>query len=189
MKLGDAKNWCRTSPSGSLSPIWRLVEAIPKVGLSKFTAPKLLVTTRSSRSRWNSKQGGQAAFIDAEHALDPAYAKIGVDVDNLLISQPDNGEQALEICETLVRSGASTIVATPSLLSFHRLKSTAIWVTVKWVFRPVSCLKPCANSLVLLVKLNAPSSYQPNSHENRCDVWQPETTTGGNVLKFYSSVR
>ena len=83
------------------------------------------------------KKGGTAAFIDAEHALDPVYAeKLGVDVDNMLVSQPDTGEQALEIADMLVRSGASTSWwSTPSPRSRRRPRSKARWATRTWVSR------------------------------------------------------
>ena len=84
------------------------------------------------------KLGGQAAFIDAEHALDPAYArKLGVDVDNLLVSQPDNGEQALEIAETLIRSGGVDIVVVDSVAALVPQAPSwkATWATRRWVCR------------------------------------------------------
>ena len=85
------------------------------------------------------KAGGMAAFIDAEHAFDRVYAeKLGVDVENLLISQPDNGEQALEIAEHLIRSGAIDIIVIDSVAALYRkLRSKAKWARAKWVCRPV----------------------------------------------------
>jgi len=84
------------------------------------------------------RQGGTAAFVDAEHALDPTYAKkLGVDVDNLLVSQPDNGEQALEIADMLVRSGAVDVIVIDSVAALTRArKSKAKWATPTWACRP-----------------------------------------------------
>lgn len=138
------------------------------------------------------KQGGTAAFIDAEHALDLGYAeKIGVDVDNLLVSQPDYGEQALEIAETLVRSTALDIIVVDSVAALTpkaeidgdmgdshmglqaRLMSQAL--------RKLTAVIKRTNTLVMFV----------NQLRSKIGVMfgSPETTTGGNALKFYSSVR
>lgn len=138
------------------------------------------------------KEGGIAAFIDAEHALDPDYArKIGVDVDNLLISQPDTGEQALEILETLVRSNAVDVVVVDSVAALvpkaeiegemgdrhmglqARLMSQAL--------RKLAGIVSKSNTVVIFI----------NQTRMKIGVFfgNPETTTGGNALKFYSSVR
>ena len=138
------------------------------------------------------KQGGTAAFIDAEHALDPVYAKnIGVDIDNLYISQPDNGEQALEITETMVRSGAVDIVIVDSVAALvpkaeidgemgdshvglqARLMSQAL--------RKLTAVISKSNCIVIFI----------NQLREKVGVMfgNPETTTGGRALKFYSSVR
>ena len=119
MKLGDAKKIdVQLIPSGSLSLDLALGGGYPKGRIIEIYGPessgKTTLTLHAIAEI--QKQGGTAAFIDAEHALDPAYAKrIGVDTDNLLISQPDNGEQALEICETLVRSGAVDLIVVDSV--------------------------------------------------------------------------
>lgn len=86
-----------------------------------------------------SKSGGTCAFIDAEHALDPQYArKLGVDIDNLLVSQPDNGEQALEIADMLVRSGAIDLIVVDSVAALTlKQKSKVRWVTLIWVYKHV----------------------------------------------------
>ena len=90
--------------------------------------------------------GGIVAFIDAEHALDPVYAaRIGVDIDEVLISQPDTGEQALEICDMLVRSGATASSSTLWRRSFPVPKSRARWGIPPWAFRLGSCPRPCAS--------------------------------------------
>ncbi|MBP3615457.1 MAG: recombinase RecA [Alphaproteobacteria bacterium] len=138
------------------------------------------------------KIGGTCAFIDAEHALDPAYAKrIGVDVDNLIISQPDSGEQALEIADTLVRSGAIDVLVVDSVAALvpkaelegemgdqhmglqARLMSQAL--------RKLTASVSRSNALVIFI----------NQIRMKIGVMfgNPETTTGGNALKFYSSVR
>ena len=138
------------------------------------------------------KRGGIAGFIDAEHALDPAYAKnIGVDIDNLYISQPDNGEQALEITETMVRSGAIDIVIVDSVAALvpkaeidgdmgdshmglqARLMSQAL--------RKLTAVVSKTNCIVIFI----------NQLREKLGVMfgNPETTTGGRALKFYSSIR
>lgn len=138
------------------------------------------------------KRGGIAGFIDAEHALDPVYAKnIGVDIDNLYISQPDNGEQALEITETMVRSGAVDIVIVDSVAALvpkaeidgemgdshvglqARLMSQAL--------RKLTAIISKSNCIVIFI----------NQLREKVGVMfgNPETTTGGRALKFYSSVR
>jgi recombination protein RecA len=138
------------------------------------------------------KQGGTAAFIDAEHALDPAYARrLGVDTDNLLVSQPDNGEQALEIVETLVRSNAVDMVVIDSVAALvpqaeidgemgdshmglqARLMSQAL--------RKLTGIINKSNTIVVFI----------NQIRMKIGVMfgNPETTTGGNALKFYASVR
>ena len=138
------------------------------------------------------KAGGTCAFVDAEHALDPAYAKkIGVDIDNLIISQPDSGEQALEIADTLVRSGAIDVLIVDSVAALvpkaelegemgdshmglqARLMSQAL--------RKLTASVSKSNALVVFI----------NQISMKIGVMfgNPETTTGGNALKFYSSVR
>ncbi|MFT6401870.1 MAG: recombination protein RecA [Pseudohongiellaceae bacterium] len=138
------------------------------------------------------KAGGSCAFIDAEHALDPIYAKnLGVDVDNLLVSQPDTGEQALEICDMIVRSGAVDVVVIDSVAALTpkaeiegdmgdshmglqaRLMSQAL--------RKMTGSIKNSNTLVIFI----------NQIRMKIGVMfgSPETTTGGNALKFYSSVR
>ena len=138
------------------------------------------------------KVGGTCAFVDAEHALDPAYAKrIGVDIDNLIISQPDSGEQALEIADTLVRSGAIDVLVVDSVAALvpkaelegdmgdqhvglqARLMSQAL--------RKLTASVSKSNALVIFI----------NQIRMKIGIMfgNPETTTGGNALKFYSSVR
>ena len=99
--------------------------------LSKFTPESSGKTTVSLHAIAEvQRQGGQAAFIDAEHAMDPVYAqKLGVNIDELLLSQPDTGEQGLEIAEALVRSGAVDIIVIDSVLLYRKQRLKAIWVT------------------------------------------------------------
>src|ERR1700683_970844 len=138
------------------------------------------------------KSGGVAAFIDAEHALDPAYArKLGVDVDNLLVSQPDNGEQALEIAETLIRSGGLDVVVVDSVAALvpkaeiegdmgdpqMGLQARLMSQALRKLTGAVSKSKTC---LIFINQLREKIGVM---------FGNPETTTGGRALKFYSSVR
>lgn len=197
MKLGDpsAAMNVETVPTGSLSldlalglgglPKGRIVEIYGPESSGKTTVALHCVAEVQ-------KAGGIAGFIDAEHALDPVYAKnIGVDIDNLYISQPDNGEQALEITETMVRSGAVDIVIVDSVAALvpkaeidgdmgdshvglqARLMSQAL--------RKLTAVISKSNCIVIFI----------NQLREKVGVMfgNPETTTGGRALKFYSSVR
>ena len=195
MKLGDnsANMNVETVPTGSLSialglgglPKGRIIEIYGPESSGKTTVALHCVAEVQ-------KQGGIAGFIDAEHALDPVYAKnIGVDIDNLYISQPDNGEQALEITETMVRSGAVDIVIVDSVaalvpkaeiegdmgdshVGLHaRLMSQAL--------RKLTAAISRSNCVVIFI----------NQLREKVGVMfgNPETTTGGRALKFYASVR
>ncbi|MBS35761.1 MAG: recombinase RecA [Thiotrichales bacterium] len=138
------------------------------------------------------KAGGTAAFVDAEHALDPSYAdKIGVDVDNLLVSQPDTGEQALEIADMLVRSGAIDVVIVDSVAALTPkaelegdMGDTHVGLQARLMsqaLRKLTANIKRSNTLVIFI----------NQIRMKIGVMfgSPETTTGGNALKFYSSVR
>ena len=197
MKLGDsgANMNIETVPTGSLSldialglggvPKGRIIEVYGPESSGKTTVALHMVAEVQ-------KRGGIAGFIDAEHALDPVYAKnIGVDIDNLYISQPDNGEQALEITETMVRSGAIDIVIVDSVAALvpkaeidgemgdshvglqARLMSQAL--------RKLTAVISKSNCIVIFI----------NQLREKVGVMfgNPETTTGGRALKFYSSVR
>ncbi|HZH47064.1 MAG TPA: recombinase RecA, partial [Roseococcus sp.] len=138
------------------------------------------------------KKGGTCAFIDAEHALDPGYArKLGVDVDNLLISQPDAGEQALEICDTLVRSGAVDVVVIDSVAALvpkaeleGEMGDTHVGLHARLMSQALRKLTgTVSRSNTLLIFLNQIRLKIGVMFGN------PETTTGGNALKFYASVR
>lgn len=197
MKLGDSSVHMNveTVPTGSLSldialglggiPKGRIVEVYGPESSGKTTVALHMVAEVQ-------KRGGIAGFIDAEHALDPAYVRnIGVDVDNLYISQPDNGEQALEITETMVRSGAVDIVIVDSVAALvpraeiegdmgdahvglqARLMSQAL--------RKLTAVISKSNCIVIFI----------NQLREKVGVMfgNPETTTGGRALKFYSSIR
>jgi len=197
MKLGDTSNnmQVETIPTGSLSldialgaggvPRGRVVEIYGPESSGKTTVALHMIAEVQ-------KRGGIAGFIDAEHALDPVYAKkIGVDIDNLYISQPDNGEQGLEITETMVRSGAVDIVIVDSVAALvpkaeidgdmgdshvglqARLMSQAL--------RKLTAVISKTNCVVVFI----------NQLREKVGVMfgNPETTTGGRALKFYSSVR
>lgn len=197
MKLGDpaAAMNVETIPTGSLSldialgmggvPKGRIVEVYGPESSGKTTVALHMVAEVQ-------KRGGIAGFIDAEHALDPVYAKnIGVNIDELYISQPDNGEQALEITETLVRSGAVDIIIVDSVAALvpkaeidgdmgdshvglqARLMSQAL--------RKLTAVISKTNCIVIFI----------NQLREKVGVMfgNPETTTGGRALKFYSSIR
>ena len=197
MKLGDssASLNVETIPTGSISldialgmggvPKGRIIEIYGPESSGKTTVALHMVAEVQ-------KRGGIAGFIDAEHALDPAYAKnIGVDIDNLYISQPDNGEQALEITETMVRSGAVDIIIVDSVAALvpkaeidgdmgdshvglqARLMSQAL--------RKLTAVISKTNCVVIFI----------NQLREKVGVMfgNPETTTGGRALKFYSSIR
>ena len=197
MKLGDSSVNMNVEavPTGSLSldialglggvPKGRIIEIYGPESSGKTTVALHMVAEVQ-------KRGGIAGFIDAEHALDPVYAKnIGVDIDNLYISQPDNGEQAMEITETMVRSGAVDIVIVDSVAALvpkaeiegdmgdshvglqARLMSQAL--------RKLTAVISKSNCVVILI----------NQLREKVGVMfgNPETTTGGRALKFYSSVR
>ena len=138
------------------------------------------------------KRGGTCAFIDAEHALDPIYArKLGVDVDNLLLSQPDGGEQALEICDTLIRSGAIDIVVVDSVAALvpraeleGEMGDTHVGLHARLMSQALRKLTgSVSKSKTMLIFLNQIRLKIGVMFGN------PETTTGGNALKFYASVR
>ena len=197
MRLGDpaAQMNVETIPTGSLSLDIALgLGGIPKGRIIEIYGPessgKTTVTLHMIAEV--QKRGGIAGFIDAEHALDPVYARnIGVDIDNLYISQPDNGEQALEITETMVRSGAIDVIIVDSVaalvpkaeiegdmgdshVGLHaRLMSQAL--------RKLTSVISRTNCVVIFI----------NQLREKVGVMfgNPETTTGGRALKFYASVR
>ncbi|MCD7807362.1 MAG: recombinase RecA [Lachnospiraceae bacterium] len=197
MKLGDpaAQMNVETVPTGALSLDIALgLGGVPKGRIIEIYGPessgKTTVTLHMIAEV--QKRGGIAGFIDAEHALDPTYARaIGVDIDNLYISQPDNGEQALEIAETMVRSGAVDIIVIDSVAALvpkaeidgdmgdshmglqARLMSQAL--------RKLTAVVSKTNCIVIFI----------NQLREKIGIMfgNPETTTGGRALKFYASVR
>jgi len=138
------------------------------------------------------KLGGQAAFIDAEHALDPVYArKLGVDVDNLLVSQPDNGEQALEIAEALIRSNAVDVVVVDSVAALVPKAELEGEMGEPQMGLQARLMSQALRKLTAIVSKSRTCLIFINQIREKIGVMfgNPETTTGGRALKFYSSVR
>jgi recombination protein RecA len=138
------------------------------------------------------KMGGQAAFIDAEHALDPIYArKLGVDVDNLLVSQPDNGEQALEIAETLIRSGGVDVVVVDSVAALVPRAELEGDMGDPQMGLQARLMSQALRKLTAIVSKSRTCLIFINQIREKIGVMfgNPETTTGGRALKFYSSIR
>lgn len=138
------------------------------------------------------KTGGTAAFIDAEHALDPAYAKkLGVDTDNLLVSQPDNGEQALEIAETLVRSNAVDLIVVDSVAALVPQAEIDGEMGDSHMGLQARLMSQALRKLTGIINKSKATVIFINQIRMKIGVMfgNPETTTGGNALKFYSSVR
>lgn len=196
MRLGDkVAEKVEVIPSGSLGldialgvggyPRGRVIEIFGQESSGKTTLTLHAIAEAQ-------KLGGSAAFIDAEHAFDPSYAKkIGIDVDNLIISQPDNGEQALEIVDGLVRSGAVDIIVVDSVAALTpkteidgEMGDSKMGVHARLMsqaLRKITGSISKANCVVMFI----------NQLRDKIGVsfGNPETTTGGNALKFYSSVR
>ena len=140
----------------------------------------------------NQKTGGTAAFIDAEHALDPAYArKLGVDTDNLLVSQPDNGEQALEIVETLVRSNAEDLIVVDSVAALVPQAEIDGDMGDSHMGLQARLMSQALRKLTGIINKSKATVIFINQIRMKIGVMfgNPETTTGGNALKFYASVR
>jgi recombination protein RecA len=138
------------------------------------------------------KLGGQAAFIDAEHALDPTYArKLGVDVDNLLVSQPDNGEQALEIAETLIRSGGVDVVVVDSVAALVPKAELEGEMGEPQMGLQARLMSQALRKLTAIVSKSRTCLIFINQIREKIGVMfgNPETTTGGRALKFYASMR
>src|ERR1700744_6464322 len=138
------------------------------------------------------KLGGQAAFIDAEHALDPSYArKLGVDVDNLLVSQPDNGEQALEIAETLIRSGGVDVVVVDSVAALVPKAELEGEMGDSHMGLQARLMSQALRKLTAIVSKSNTCLIFINQIREKIGVMfgNPETTTGGRALKFYASMR
>jgi len=197
MKLGDPANTINveTIPTGSLSLDIALgLGGIPKGRIIEIYGPessgKTTVTLHMIAEV--QKRGGIAGFIDAEHALDPVYAKnIGVDVDNLYISQPDNGEQALEITETMVRSGAIDIVVVDSVAALVPKAEIDGEMGDSHVGLQARLMSQALRKLTAVISKSNCSVIFINQLREKVGIMfgNPETTTGGRALKFYSSVR
>lgn len=197
MKLGDssARMNVETIPTGSLSLDVALgLGGIPKGRIIEIYGPessgKTTVTLHMIAEV--QKRGGIAGFIDAEHALDPVYAKnIGVDVDNLYISQPDNGEQALEITETMVRSGAIDIVVVDSVAALVPKAEIDGDMGDSHVGLQARLMSQALRKLTAVISKSNCTVVFINQLREKVGVMfgSPETTTGGRALKFYSSVR
>lgn len=197
MKLGDpaAQMNVETIPTGSLSLDLALgLGGIPKGRIVEIYGPessgKTTVTLHMIAEV--QKRGGIAGFIDAEHALDPVYAKnIGVDVDNLYISQPDNGEQALEITETMVRSGAIDIVVVDSVAALVPKAEIDGDMGDSHVGLQARLMSQALRKLTAVISKSNCTVVFINQLREKVGIMfgNPETTTGGRALKFYSSVR
>ncbi len=197
MKLGDpaAQMNIETIPTGSLSLDIALgLGGIPKGRIVEIYGPessgKTTVTLHMIAEV--QKRGGIAGFIDAEHALDPVYAKnIGVDVDNLYISQPDCGEQALEITETMVRSGAIDIVVVDSVAALVPRAEIDGDMGDAHVGLQARLMSQALRKLTAVISKSNCTVVFINQLREKVGIMfgNPETTTGGRALKFYSSVR
>lgn len=197
MKLGDsgANMNIETVPTGSLSldialglggiPKGRIIEVYGPESSGKTTVALHMVAEVQ-------KRGGIAGFIDAEHALDPVYAQhIGVDIDNLYISQPDNGEQALEITETMVRSGAVDIVIVDSVAALVPKAEIEGEMGDSHMGLQARLMSQALRKLTGIISKSNCSVIFINQVREKIGVMfgNPETTTGGRALKFYASVR
>ena len=197
MKLGDtsAHMNVETIPTGSLSLDVALgLGGIPKGRIIEIYGPessgKTTVTLHMIAEV--QKRGGIAGFIDAEHALDPVYAKnIGVDIDNLYISQPDNGEQALEITETMVRSGAMDVIVVDSVAALVPKAEIDGDMGDSHVGLQARLMSQALRKLTAVISKSNCTVVFINQLREKVGVMfgNPETTTGGRALKFYSSVR
>lgn len=195
MKLGEAQKVdIETVSTGSLSLDLALGGGIPKGRIIEIYGPessgKTTLTLHAIAEI--QKQGGSAAFIDAEHALDPAYAKrLGVDTDNLLISQPDNGEQALEITETLVRSNAVDLIVVDSVAALVPRAEIEGDMGDSHMGLQARLMSQALRKLTGVINRSNTTVIFINQIRMKIGVMfgNPETTTGGNALKFYASVR
>ena len=197
MRLGEAsaKMNIEVIPTGALSldialgvggiPRGRVIEIYGPESSGKTTVALHMIAEAQ-------KMGGYAAFIDAEHALDPEYArKLGVDVDNLLISQPDNGEQALEIADALVRSGAIDIIVIDSVAALVPRAEIEGEMGDSHVGLQARLMSQALRKLTGLIAKSKCATVFINKIREKVGVMfgNPETTTGGRALKFYSTIR
>ncbi len=196
MKLGDNEhNDIEVIPSGSLSldialgiggyPKGRIIEIYGPESSGKTTFALHAIAEAQ-------KQGGRVAFIDAEHALDPTYAaKIGVNTNELLLSQPDNGEQALEICEALVRSGAISVIVIDSVAALVPQAEIEGEMGDSHMGLQARLMSQALRKLAGAINKTNTICIFINQLREKVGVMfgNPETTTGGRALKFYSSIR
>ncbi len=195
MRMGEAKAIeIETIPTGSISLDLALGGGIPKGRIIEIYGPESSGKTTLALHiiAEAQKKGGQAAFVDAEHALDPQYAgKIGVDVENLLVSQPDNGEQALEITETLVRSNAVDIIVVDSVAALTPRAEIEGEMGDSHMGLQARLMSQALRKLTGAISKSKVSVIFINQIRMKIGVMygNPETTTGGNALKFYSTVR
>ena len=197
MKLGEAgaKMNIEAIPTGALSLDIALgVGGIPRGRITEIYGPESSgkTTVALHMIAEAQKMGGYAAFIDAEHALDPVYArKLGVDVDNLLISQPDNGEQALEIADALVRSGAIDIIVIDSVAALVPRAEIEGEMGDSHVGLQARLMSQALRKLTGIISRSKTATIFINQIREKVGVMfgNPETTTGGRALKFYSTIR
>ncbi len=197
MKLGDSGNKMNVEslPTGSLSLDLALgIGGIPRGRIIEIYGPESSgkTTVALHMIAETQKRGGVAGFIDAEHALDPVYAKaIGVDIDNLYISQPDYGEQALEITETMVRSGAVDIIIVDSVAALVPKAEIDGDMGDSHMGQQARLMSQALRKLTGIVNKTGCSVVFINQLREKVGVMfgNPETTTGGRALKFYASVR
>ena len=197
MKLGDAaeKMQVEVVPTGSLQLDFALgVGGLPKGRIVEIYGPESSGKTTVALHcvAECQKMGGTAAFIDAEHALDPVYAeKLGVDIDELYVAQPDNGEQALDICEALVRRGAIDIVVIDSVAALVPKAEIEGDMGDSHVGLQARLMSQALRKLAgVIAKTNAVVIFINQLRDKVGVVYgNPETTTGGKALKFYASVR
>ncbi|HOF42518.1 MAG TPA: recombinase RecA [Candidatus Moranbacteria bacterium] len=196
MKLGDVKKVdVESIPTGSVSldialgiggvPRGRIIEVYGPESSGKTTLALHIVAN-------SQKKGGTAAFVDAEHALDPEYAKkIGVKINDLLISQPDTGEQALDIVETLVRSGVVDVIVVDSVAALVPKAEIEGEMGDQHVGRQARLMSQALRKLTAIIARSNATVIFINQIRMKIGVMfgNPETTTGGQALKFYSSVR
>ncbi|MGQ9712682.1 MAG: recombinase RecA [Desulfotomaculales bacterium] len=197
MKLGEASSRLSVEviPTGSIAldlalgvggiPRGRVIEIFGPESSGKTTVALHVIAEAQ-------KAGGAAAFIDAEHALDPLYAKkLGVDIDNLLVSQPDTGEQALEIAEALVRSGAIDVIVVDSVAALVPRAELEGEMGDVHVGLQARLMSQALRKLTGVISKSRTSSIFINQVREKVGVMfgNPETTPGGRALKFYASVR
>jgi len=195
MRLGEShKVDVATTPSGALSLDIALGGGIPKGRVIEIFGPESSGKTTLSLHAVAEvqKAGGVAAYVDAEHALDPAYAKrIGVNIEELLLSQPDSGEQALEVVETLVRSNAVDIIVVDSVAALVPQAEIEGDMGDAHMGLQARLMSQALRKLTAIISKTRCTVVFVNQLRMKIGIMfgNPETTTGGNALKFYSSVR